>query len=481
MPACAGMTMPGVVIPAQERHPREGGGGNPWWTPARAGVTTLERAARVAHTSRLLRCVRWSEIADLRKKRQPSRTSVRYRAWDLGDLNMATKPSETDAVTTDFRSLPLEEMQAIVSRFEKKVSEIQLANPPSREAVRKTIRRQGGMRCPVHKKRFSTDTIIRYGDALADLFATAPDDLIAVQAYEFSIGYQPRDRKDRVRTLEALMRAAEWTDEWGTRWGHAFGGVGATPVDYPIKDWAQLDDYLAQRIPDPHAPGRLDRVKPSLALHGETKYCVGVLHLMLFERLHCLRGMENVFVDFYTNEREVRRLLEALAEYFIGLIGEWANTPTSALFLTDDWGSQTGLMVSADLWRKYFKAHYRRIFDEVHRTGKEVIFHSCGNVTALIPDLIELGVDALDPVQPEAMDLKEVGRQFGGHITFCGAITDQRLEDYTPQQVREMVARTIDTLGRPFGNAYIVAASNVIPPSAPFENLEAFFQAAHAQ
>lgn len=293
------------------------------------------------------------------------------------------------------------------------------------------------------------------------------------------MGFQPPDRRDGVEALRVLTESAEWTDEWGTRWGHRTGGVGATPVDVPIKDWSQLDDYLAHEIPDPNAPGRLASVEPLLAMHGDTKYCVGVIHLALFERFHCLRGMENAFGDLYTNEREVQRLLEALANYLLGMIRRWGETPVSAMFLTDDWGSQTRLMISPAMWRKFFKPHYRRVFDEIHRLGKDIIFHSCGSVAGIIPELIDLGVDVLDPMQPGAMDIAQVARQFGGRIAFCGGIDDQRLEDYTPEEVRQVVRRTIETLGTPYGNAYIGSPANLVPPTVPLENLAALIESFH--
>jgi len=234
-------------------------------------------------------------------------------------------------------------------------------------------------------------------------------------------------------------------------------------------------------MPDPHAPGRLDGALPTLAMHGETKYCVGLIHLMLFERLHCLRGMENTFADFYANEREVSRLLEALTEFVLELIREWGKTNVSAVFLTDDWGTQTGMMISPGTWRKFFKAHYRRIFDEVHRWGKDVFFHSCGNVLAIIPELIDLGVDVLDPIQPGPLDLNDVAKQFGGRISFCGAIDDQCLATYNPQEVKDSVRKAIETLGRPFGNGYVVAPANVMVPPVPLDNIQALFEACHGQ
>ncbi len=376
------------------------------------------------------------------------------------------------------RHLSMAEIEAIVSRFDERVNAAQQASPPSRELVRKALRRQA-TRCPVRIRRLSYDVIVRHGDALADLFCAFPDDAIFFAAYDITVGHQPPDRPDRLTPIRVLMQEAEWTDEWGTRWAHAAGGMGATQVANPIEDWRQLDGYLATRVPDPRAPGRLDAARAVVEAHGRTRYCVGMIHLALFERLHSLRGMQNTFVDFHTHEREVRRLLDALAEYLLELIRAWGKLGADALFLTDDWGTQLALMIAPDMWRRYFKAHYRRIFDEVHRCGMDVIFHSCGNVTAIVPDLIDIGLDVLDPVQPGAMDVAEVARRFGGQLSFCGAIDDQRLGSSSPRQIKDAVRRTVGTLGRPFGNGLILAPANLIPPEVPIENLQALFEACH--
>ena len=388
--------------------------------------------------------------------------------------------SMSNTSSTDFRTLPLSEMEAIVSRFNERVSAALRKQPSSKEWVRKALRRQGSARCAVRLKRISLDLILRYRDDLADLYCQFPDDVLWVQPYDYSIGHRTPDQEP-INEVEVLTRSAEWTDEWGTRWGHAYGGVGATPVGNAIEDWSQLDDYLAHRIPDPHAPGRLDRAKAMLAVHGDDKYCAAVVCPALFERQHFLRGMENTFCDLGSNQIQVARLLEALCDNLIELIREWGQTSVSGVYMTDDWGSQTGLMISPALWRKLFREHYRRVIDEIHHWGKDVIFHSCGNVMRLIPELLDLGVDILDPVQPKALNIDEVGRQFGGKIAFCGGIDDQRLEDLTPQQVKDAVRHAIDTLGKPYGNAYILAPANTIAPTVPFENIQALFEACHEQ
>ena len=388
--------------------------------------------------------------------------------------------SGSQASPTDYLALPLSEMRAIISRFHERVGAAFQKHPTTRESVRKALHREGSDRCLVRLKRLSVDVILRYGDDLANLFCEYPDDVLWIQAYDYGVGFQPPG-PNRIDEIEVLTRDAQWTDEWGTRWGHAFGGVGASPLGNAIDDWSQLDDYLAHRIPDPHATGRLDRAKELLAVHGDKKYCVALICPALFERQHFLRGMENTFCDFASNGPEVERLLETLCDNLIELIREWGQTKISGYYLTDDWGSQAGLMVSPALWKKYFRNHYRRIFDEVHRLGKDVIFHSCGNVMRLVPELIDLGIDVLDPIQPKAMNLDEVGRQFGGKIAFCGGIDDQRLEDFTPQQVKDAVRHAIAVLGKPYGNAYILAPANTITPSVPFENIQALFEACHEQ
>jgi len=385
-------------------------------------------------------------------------------------------------MATDFRSLPIDQMEAILARFEARVNAAMTAAPPSKAWVKEAIHRRGSGRCPVWIKRLSLDIVLRYGDALADLFCRYPDHAVRVVPYDIFIGYQPPDRTPRINPVEVLMRDAQWEDEWGTRWGHAFGGVGASPVDYPLADWSQLDEYLARRVPDPRAAGRLDAAAKVLQMHGRDRYCFGTIHLTLFERFHALRGMANVFTDFYTNEREVRRLLDAIAAYTTELVRRFGELGCDGVFLTDDWGSQTALMISPAMWREFFKPHYEAIFAEAHRCGMDVIFHSCGNVTAVVGDLIDAGMDVLDPVQPGAMDVAELARRFGGKVSFCGAIDlQQLLSQGTPQQVRDEVRRLVELLGRPYGGGYVIAPANVLTPEIPLENLEALFEAAHGR
>jgi len=376
----------------------------------------------------------------------------------------------------------LEKRRSLLDRFERRVNQAQLANPPPKTWVKRALRREGAPRCPVRLKSLSYDVILRYGDELADLLISYPDDIVAAQPYEFFVGYSPSGRDGAIDTTKVLTEAAQWTDEWGTRWEHAAGGVGASPVEVPIQDWSQLDEYLAHRLPDPALPGRLNAVGPALDLHGRAKYFVGQTHMALFERLHCLRGMERTLEDFYAAPDQLGRLLDALTNYYLGIIQAWAELPgVDAIFWTDDWGTELSLMVAPDMWRRFFAARYRRLSDEAHRFGLAVAFHSCGNVLPIIGDLIDAGVDIIHPLQPDAMDLRDVAREFGGKVAFWGGLSDKAIAVATPAQVRAEVLRAIDLLGAPYGNAYIPCLANVMMPEVPLDNIVALFEACHGR
>jgi len=263
-------------------------------------------------------------------------------------------------------------------------------------------------------------------------------------------------------------------------WRHIVGGVGAIAVGNPLRDWSQLDDYLAH-LPDPDAPGRLEAaLAPAQALRTAGKYSFGLFGSVLYD-VFSIRGMENAFVDFYEHAAEMRRLIGALVQYALRLIRRWREVGVDALLLLDDWGTERSTMISPGAWREFFKPAYQALFDEVHRCGMDAFLHTCGNVVDIIEDLIEVGLDVLDPVQTSAMDIEELARRFGGRISFCGTIDVQHLlPSAAPQMVKDTIRRTMDVLGRPFGNALILAPTNTITPEVPLANLRAMFEACHA-
>jgi len=230
---------------------------------------------------------------------------------------------------SDAGTASLDEKRSLIHRFNRRVDEAQHAKPSTKEWVGKALRREGASRCPIRLNNLSYDVILRYGDDLSDLLTEYPDDIVLAQAYHMFVGHQPGGPDRPIDPIQVLTERAEWTDEWGTRWEHAAGGTGASPKAVPLSDWSELDKYLAHRMPDPKAPGRLDGALPTVQLHGESKYLAGMIPNALFERLHCLHGIENTLEDLYASPRETERL-------------QLAAFPLPAGFPAARWPSRTG-------------------------------------------------------------------------------------------------------------------------------------------
>jgi uroporphyrinogen decarboxylase len=370
--------------------------------------------------------------------------------------------------------------RATIQRFEARVDAAQRAAPPTKTWVQSALHHGGAPRCPVRLRRLSYDIILRHGDALAELFEAYPDDVAQLAPYDMFVGYQPGPARERLEPVHLLTQPASWVDEWGTGWQHAAGGSGASPTLAPIASWDDLPDYLAVRMPDPGSPGRLDGCTPLVAALGPSHYLVGTTHQAVWERYAQLRGAERAFEDLLAGPRERDQLLDAIVEYQVNLIRRWASLRNvDALFLTDDWGSQRSLLVAPETWREIFRPRYRRLVEAAHDVGLDVIFHSCGNVAAILGDLVDLGIDVIDPLQPEALDLAWVAREFGGRVAFAGGLPVQALPMLRPSEVRDTVRRLIDLLATPYANALILAPSNSLLADVPLANLEALFAACH--
>jgi uroporphyrinogen decarboxylase len=155
---------------------------------------------------------------------------------------------------------------------------------------------------------------------------------------------------------------------------------------------------------------------------------------------------------------------------------EAARGAIDIFFMGDDMGAQTGLMLSPRLYRRFFKENLRRFIDLAHRHGLKTMYHTCGNVTALIPDFIDCGLDILQSLQPAAMDLALLKREYGAHLAFQGGLDiQQTLPHGTPSDVRAEVRARAQTLGP--GGGYIFGTAHNLLPDVPTENAVALFEA----
>jgi len=261
-------------------------------------------------------------------------------------------------------------------------------------------------------------------------------------------------------------------DEWGCGWDATQDLMYCSG---PLDDWDSLESYV---FPDPYAQGYLDYTEKLIREGYARDRIVTSYHFCtLFERAYILRGFENVMEDMLIEEDLVSELLDRITGFHIALAKRYIEAGVNCGRTVDDYGNQNSLMISPQLWRKFFKQRLKSIHDVYHNAGLPVIHHSCGNITMLLDDFVEIGINVLNPVQPAAMDMELLRDGYGDKLTFFGGICNQTvLPGGTPEEVDEHVREQTRVLGA--HGRYVIAPSNGIGRDVPIENVEAFFTAA---
>lgn len=337
--------------------------------------------------------------------------------------------------------------------------------PSPKDQVIRAIRHQSPDYVPAWYSFFADETIDKYGDPLKSIMTCFQDDVIFAVLSTFP-------------PMREMVNG--WTDEWGCRWARSPEGVGALSFDSPLNNsWDHLEEYLTWDLPGlGKREDLLNRVNSARDMHPQL-YLVATTFLGVFERLRALRGSENILLDPYHHPEKLVRLRDALAAEFTDQIFQIGQRGADAVLIADDFGTQDSLLLSPKQWRTFYKPMYNRLFSAIHDNGMDAWFHSCGNISTIVPDLVELGIDVLHPVQPSAMDIRSISEAFRGKVCFAGGIDVQTLLPFaTPEEVANEIRHIIDVLDGPDGG-FILAPTNSIMPDTPLENIQAMYQTAH--
>jgi hypothetical protein len=280
------------------------------------------------------------------------------------------------------------------------------------------------------------------------------------------------DSASNINEPETRDGVSRWVDEWLTEW--ADDGHGGKTEGYPLAGgWGLLDGYP---FPDPVAPGKFASIDDILR-GRDGLYVRCTVWFTLFERLWMLRGFENMLVDPYLEEGNFARLRDRVVEYNLATIDQWIARGVDAVFFSDDWGCQRGLLMRPDDWRRFYKPSYRAMFRRARDGGAHVWMHLCGDVSSILGDLIDIGLNVLTPVQPRAMDCPALAREYGGKVCFNGGIDVQGTLIFgTPEDVRREVHELVGMFGG-FGGGYIAGTSHIVMPETPLDNVVAMYEA----
>ena len=265
-------------------------------------------------------------------------------------------------------------------------------------------------------------------------------------------------------------------------WGMAFKNAGLYNefAEFPLAHAETVTDIEKYPFPDPFAEGRFDSAKVTFEKYSKTHGIIADLECAIFETAWYLTGLEKFLMDLMLEAPYVDALLDKIAYINTETGKELIRMGADVIWCGDDFGSQQTCIMDLDTWRKYFKPRMKKMFDEFRKVNPKIkiAWHTCGAVSSMIPDFIEIGLDILNPIQPMAagMDPEYLKTNFGNDIMFFGGICVQDLlPNGTPDSIAKEVKRRASILGK--GGGYIIAPAHNIQPDTPVENILALFEA----
>ena len=265
-----------------------------------------------------------------------------------------------------------------------------------------------------------------------------------------------------------------YADEWGVGWkcveySTPFGkGKYTEPWGHPLADDAALDTYQS---PDPHRPELYAEAARVVREFKDEYWIVGVCPTTIFESAWALRGYDQLMMDLVLNPELAERILDFTYCHHLVAVQKLVELGVDMVWLGDDMGMQHRMLLSPDTWRTFFKPRMANLIAVAKKINPQVkiAYHSDGYIVPILPELIEIGLDILNPIQPAAMDPAELKREFGDHLCFWGSLDLQYTLPYgTPADVRAEVLTRLNTLGRQGG--LILGPTHNVQLDVPLEN-----------
>jgi uroporphyrinogen decarboxylase len=267
---------------------------------------------------------------------------------------------------------------------------------------------------------------------------------------------------------------ASYVDEWGIGWRATeyvtkFGkGTYTEIVSHPLAQDDVVDSY---RSPDPNRPELYQEAAAAIHAYKSEYYIVGVTVTTIFETAWALRGLDQLLMDFILDPDLTAKILDIPYQYHLTAAKKLVEMGVDMIWTGDDVGAQTSMMISPSLWRQYFKPRMAEFIGDLKRINPtvKVAYHSDGVITPIIPDLIEIGLDVLNPVQPACMNPEALKKQYGQTLSFWGSIDEQYTLPFgSPDEVKREVETRLRTLGKNGG--LIIGPTHHVQLDTPMEN-----------
>jgi len=272
----------------------------------------------------------------------------------------------------------------------------------------------------------------------------------------------------------------ETYDEWGCLWARSEMANMGQVKGHPLEDWSAIDAYRWPDAEDPaYYEGMSERFEGS-----DGKYITTSIFMLLFERMHSLRGMTNVLTELYADRGRMELLADRITAFDVAVIrriGAMFPGRIHGFTFTDDWGTELATFVSPRMWCEFFQPRYARIFEAAHEQGWDVWMHSCGKVNEIIGPLIEIGLDVINLQQPRALGIEEVGAAYAGRICFESLCDIQATLPFKDaDEIREEARLLLQHWGTPEGGFVLSDYGDGAAIGVPLWKKEAMLEAFRA-
>jgi len=270
------------------------------------------------------------------------------------------------------------------------------------------------------------------------------------------------------------QQSGEYTDEWGVGWKSApyetsYGTGTYTEIcGHPLAQDQAIQSYQA---PNPNRPELYLEAERVIREYQDEYWIVGVTVCTIFECAWALRGYERMLSDFALNPELAEAILDIPYQYHLTAAKKLTEMGVDMIWIGDDMGAQNSMLISPAMWRRFFKPRMGNFIAAIKAINPElkVAYHSDGVILPIIPDLIEIGLDVLNPIQPASMDPAMLKQRFGDHLCFWGSIDEQYTLPFgSAEDVRQEVLQRLKTIGK--GGGLILGPTHHVQLDTPLEN-----------
>lgn len=267
-------------------------------------------------------------------------------------------------------------------------------------------------------------------------------------------------------------------DLWGVARESTPESMHMSRMYFPMRDFTELEQFRKYPYPEFAASQQEAAAREIRELHEKDIFVCGNMQCTVWETAWYMRGMEALMVDMMEESECAVYHLDRVTEISSRRAAAYAEAGADLVFLGDDIGMQHTIMMSEELYRRWLKPRLARVIAAARAKKPEVLicYHSCGYIEPFIEDLIEVGVDILNPVQPECMNFADIHRKYGSRLSFWGTLGTQTLFPHgTPEEVYRETIGNLRIAGAQGG--LLAAPTHLVEPEVPLENIIAYVQA----